>query len=141
MEPSVSEEELLLRAESSFDRFFQAIDAQFEAESASSEQLQDFASEEVADSFAASIQESLESGVVSRGVPTVTDIELVEQDASSYRVEICADGSAIETLDADGIRKPPAGLVAWSATLPLQSDQPELASLDLLLEDLSICES
>jgi len=139
--PTLTEEEAVERAESSFNRFFDAVDRQFADGAASSSDLEAFASPALAASFASSIEQSLAEGRVSRGTPTITNMRPISFDDSTIVVELCADGSTIETLDSSGARVPPAGLVAWSATFaPSSDDMPVMQTLDVLTEDLSVCD-
>lgn len=138
---TLSDEEAVRRAQASFDRFFIAVDRQFADGAASASALQAFASSTLAASFASSIQQSLDEGRISRGTPTITNVRLISSDESRIAVELCADGSTIETLDATGARVPPAGLVAWSATFaPPHDEVPLMETLDVLTEDLSVCD-
>ncbi|WP_156905971.1 hypothetical protein [Agrococcus lahaulensis] len=126
------------QAQSTFEAFYAAVDAQFAAGVASADALSEHATSDLAERWAGFIREDLAAGQVSRGVLEVTAIEAEEVVVDGIRVRLCTDGRNIVTTDPQGLRIPPSGLVAWSAEFEDSDSGLLLANLQPL-QDQSIC--
>lgn len=137
--PSLSDEEMLTEARDTFDAFYATVDAQFAAARVSVRDLQEHATEPLAESFASEIEDFLATGETSRGVLEITAIELEERTVDGVSTTICTDGSGIETRDANGYVMPAGGLVAWEMDLVWTDDgRPLIAALEPV-QDQGIC--
>lgn len=138
--PEPTEEDLLSDARETFDGFFQAIDEGNAEGAISSEDLEPYATPDLAAQWAADVQATIDAGTTSRGVLEVVDVRLVNRSSDQMSLELCTDGRGIETTLADGSTLEPSELVAWSAHYVAvgTDDGPLLSALDPI-QDQEIC--
>ncbi|WP_092917394.1 hypothetical protein [Agrococcus baldri] len=139
--PEPTDEQILVEARETYDGFYRAIDDQMTAGRATGEDLEPYATSELATEWAGYVQTAIDAGTTSHGVPTIVDIELVEQSNEQVSTELCVDGRGIETTNEDGSTTAPSELVAWSATFTRQADGPSLQIAGLApIQDQTVCE-
>ncbi|WP_206448074.1 hypothetical protein [Agrococcus sp. KRD186] len=139
--PEPSDDEVLAEARESFDSFYQTVDEQMAAGSASATDFEEYATRELAAQWAQDVQAVIDDGTTSRGVLEVVDLALVDRSDDRISTHLCTDGRNITTTHPDGSMQEPSGLVAWSATFVPRDDSSRLllASLDPI-QDQAICE-
>lgn len=138
--PEPTEEELIAEARETFDGFFEAIDEGNAAGAISAEDLEPYATPDLAAQWAADVQATIDQGTTSRGVLEMVDAQIVSRSDDEMTLKLCTDGRGIETTLADGSTLEPSELVAWSADYVAVGDDdgPLLSALDPI-QDQEVC--
>ncbi|UOW01827.1 hypothetical protein [Agrococcus sp. SCSIO52902] len=124
-EPVATDEDLLAEATASLNSFYTVAEQQFERGEARPDDFSGIATDSFADEYSAQIQDILDTGATSRGVPSVSAIELTGRDTSSARFIVCLDATSVETVRSDG-EQLTGQAVAWDAEFELAPDTAEL---------------
>lgn len=136
-----TDDEVAVEVTSTFDGFFKSVDSLYAAGMADAAALEEYATPGLAEVWATDVQSVIDSGVSTRGTPTITNVALTGQAESAVSAAVCTDLSDVETTLADGSTPEGGAPVAWdarfvrtdSATLLLDSLEPTA--------DLSVCGS
>ncbi|WP_413317323.1 hypothetical protein AA0Z99_11055 [Agrococcus sp. 1P02AA] len=130
-------EEVRPQVEEAFDGFQELVAEQLSTRQIDASGLEEYATPEVAQTWSSDLQRLLESGYTSSGRPTLTNVVVLGESSGVLTTQLCTDGSAIETIDAEGNTIAPAELVAWDAEFALTEggDRYLLASLEPIAED------
>ncbi|QUW17884.1 hypothetical protein [Agrococcus sp. Marseille-Q4369] len=117
-------------ARAAFDGFFSAVDAQFADRSPSAAGLEAYAEPALAAEYAEAIQTSLDRGQVTRGVPTVLTFATTDFSADGVIADLCTDSSGLRTIDDQGLERPGAAVLRWTADFSLSDGTALIRSLE-----------
>lgn len=117
-------------ARASFDGFFAAVDEQFANEAPSADALEAYAEPALAAEYAEAIQTSLDRGQVTRGVPVILTFTVTDLRSDAVSADMCTDSSGLSTIDEQGIERPGAAVLRWTADFSLSGGTALMRSLE-----------
>jgi hypothetical protein len=137
--PEPTDEEVVAEATEIITEFYAVVDSQFASGAASARDFEGIAEQMFAAEYSQDVQELIDDGYVSRGVPEISAVALVEREASGLVLSFCADGTAIRTTGPDG-QQVSGQLIAWSADFAPRAADASMRLMDLTpIGDATAC--